>query len=129
MFADEIRQAKNEHEVYFLLTAYVESARYCDPLNLLPESVIRLPLDGIEGVREQYQQLIVELDTASKGLNGDACVVLKEALHIFSIALDRLRSFSAAKPQSIRERRKRERRQVGNDALREPSHVREVQAP
>ena len=120
MFADAIRQAKNEHEVYFLLTAYVESARYCDPLNLLPESMKRLPLGGTDDISEQYQQLIVELDKASKGLKNNACVVLKEALHVFSVALDRLQSLDAAQLHPIPERRKRERRQLENKVFREP---------
>lgn len=120
MFADVIRQAKNEHEICFLLTSYVESVRYCDQLNLLPECVKRVPPAGMEQVREQCQQLVLELDKSSKGLNDNACVVIKEALHIFSVALDRLQLLTVANRPPSAERRKRERRQYSAEITSRP---------
>jgi hypothetical protein len=118
MFADVIREAKNEHEILFLLTSYVEAVRFGDQLNLVPESVKKLPLTGISEVRQQLQQLIVELDKASKDLNDNACVVIKEALHLFSTAVNRLESLGDAKPQPVSERRRRERRQYATNVFR-----------
>jgi hypothetical protein len=120
MFADVIREAKNEHEIYFLLTSYVEAVRFGDKLNLVPESVKTLPLAGIGHVRHQSQQLIVELDKASKNLNDNACVVIKEALHLFSTALARLESLDDANPRPVPERRRHERRQRATDVFRRP---------
>ena len=122
MFADVIREAKNEHEIYFLLTAYVEAVRFGDQLNLVPESVKTLPLAGNAHVRAQLQQLMVELDKASRNLNDNACVVIKEALHLFSTAADRLESLGGAnpQPQPLPERRRSERRQRTTDVFRRP---------
>jgi hypothetical protein len=118
MFVDVIREAKNEHEIYFLLTSYVEAVRFGDKLNLVPECAKTLPLAGIDHVRHQSQQLIVELDKASKSLNDNACVVIKEALHLFGAALARLESLGDAKPQPVPERRRHERRQRATDVFR-----------
>jgi len=118
MFADVIREAKNEHEIFFLLTSYVEAVRFGDQLNLVPEGVKKLPLTGISQVRQQLQQLMVELDKASKDLNDNACVVIKEALHLFSTAVNRLESLGDAKPQPVPERRRRERRQYATNVFR-----------
>ncbi len=41
---DVMRQATKEHEIYFLLTAYVESLRFGDELSLLPTNLTMLPL-------------------------------------------------------------------------------------
>jgi hypothetical protein len=120
MFSDVIREAGNEHEIYFLLTAYVEAVRFGDQLNLVPESVKTLPLVGVGHVRHQSQQLIVELDKASRNLNDNACVVIKEALHIFSTALARLESLGDAHQQPVPERRRHERRQRATDIFRRP---------
>ena len=118
MITDVIRDAETEHEVYFLLTAYVEAVGFGDQLNLLPEPIKTLPLTGKHQVRERFEQLVIELDKASQRLNDNACVVIKEALHIFSSALSRLESLPDYKSRSSHERRKCERRQVsvGNSA-------------
>jgi hypothetical protein len=119
MFADVIREAKNEHEIYFLLTSYVEAVRFGDQLNLVPQSVKTLPLAGLGHVKQQLQR-IVELDKASRDLNDNTCAVIKEALQLFSTAVDRLESLGDAKPQPLPERRRAERRQT--DVVRR-SHV------
>jgi len=119
MFADVIREARNEYEIYFLLTSYVEAVRFGDQLNLVPESVKRLPLASSEHVRAQYQQL-VELDKASRNRNDNGCMLIKEALPIFSAALGRLELLTVANRQPVPERRKRERRQYAPEVSRKP---------
>lgn len=94
----------------------VESVRFGDQLSVVPESIKRLPLAGIDHVREQCQQLVVELDNGSKTMNDDTCAVIKEALPIFSAALVRLESLAVANRQPLPERRKRERRQYATEA-------------
>lgn len=116
MFADVIREAGNEHEIYFLLTSYVEAVRFGDQLNLVPEPVKRLPLEGNNRVREQYQELVAALDKATQNRNENACVVIREALPIFSAALDRLESMTHGDSA----RRKREPREYASEARNRP---------
>ena len=125
MITDVIREAETEHVVYFLLTAYVEAVRFGDQQNLLPEPVKALPLTGRHQVRERFEQLVIELDKASQRLNDNACVVIKEALHIFISALNRLEALPDNKSRSSHERRKCERRQIsaGSWGRRYPADV------
>jgi hypothetical protein len=93
VYSDVVREAKNEREIYFLLSSYVEAVRFGDLLNLVPEPVKRLPLEGYGHVKEHYQQLL-ELEKASGGMTTNACGVIREALPIFNAALERLESLS-----------------------------------
>lgn len=95
MIVTVIRDAETEQEVYFFLTAYVETLQYGDQLNLLPESMKALPLGGLENVQDRFQQFMVELDRASKRLDHKACGVIKEALHTFGTALTRLEALNS----------------------------------
>lgn len=110
MIVTAIREAETEQEVYFFLTAYVETLHYGDQLNLLPESIKTLPLTGLENVQDRFQQFMVELDRASKRLDHKACGVIKEALHAFGTALVRLEVLNsrqgAPSPSLLRLRRK-----------------------
>ena len=91
MFADVIRNSKTEHEIYFLLTSYIEAVRFCDKLHCcIPEHITRLPLRGIVEVRERFEHLMLELDRASKRLDDNSCMVIREGVHIFGAALNRL---------------------------------------
>ncbi len=91
MFADIIRSASNEHEVYFLLTSYLESVRFCDRLHCgVSDRVTHLPLDGIADVNERFKLLLIELDAASKRLDDNTCAVIREGMHVLSSALNRL---------------------------------------
>ena len=88
-----IREANTEHDIYFLLTSYIEAVRFGDKLNFLPECLTRLPLTGLDDVRGRSAKLVAELDAASKRLDYKTCMVIKEALEIFGAALTRLESF------------------------------------
>jgi hypothetical protein len=111
MITDVIREAESEHQIYFLLTAYLEAVRYGDRLNLLPDALKRLPLTGMNDVKERFEQLFIELDSESKGLNHRACAVLKEALHVFSTAINRLDTMAGTR-QVPGERRRRNRQRA-----------------
>lgn len=91
LITEVIRETANEHEIYFLLTAYVEAVRHCDPLNCLPEEVRNLPLSGEEDVRARSERLGQMLDS-SPGLARSMWPVAAEALDIFSAAARRLES-------------------------------------
>lgn len=88
---DVIREATTEHEVYFLLTAYVEAVRYGDMLNHLPGQVRELPLHGLDDVRTRVDGLRAELVRSSAPQTGDRSrVIVKESSELFSEALTRL---------------------------------------
>lgn len=109
MITDVIREAKSEHEIYFLLTAYLEAIYFSDKLNLQSDLADILPIASMEKVRERFVQFIVELDRASKGLNHNACLVIKEAMLIFNTALNRLELLADRKNLSLQEHRQRDR--------------------
>jgi hypothetical protein len=90
MITNIIREANTEPEVYFLLTAYIESIQFGDKLNCLSEHLTSLPLTGLDDVRQRSVKLVTELDVASKRLDDKVCVVIKEALEVFGTALSRL---------------------------------------
>jgi hypothetical protein len=100
MFADMIRNATTEHEIYFLLTSYLEAVRYSDKLHCcVPEQVVRLPLNGRQDVQERFERLMIELDCASKRLDNRSCKSIKEGVHILSAALSHLSTFDV--PQYV----------------------------
>jgi hypothetical protein len=81
-----IREAGTEHEIYFLLTSYVEAVRYCDKFHTLPHPMRDLPFAGIEDVRRRVERLRAGIDRTDV-LDRP---VIGEAAEIFAIALDRL---------------------------------------
>jgi hypothetical protein len=99
MMIDVMRDATTEHEIYFLLTAYIEAVRFCDKLNCMPESITRLPLRGMADLRTRFGELIDQLDVASRRLDDRSCTVLREALHIFGTALQRLGALNQRRPR------------------------------
>ena len=56
MIADEIRNAKTECDIYFLLASYIEAVRFGDKVHCgVPEHVTRLPLNDVGDVRERLE--------------------------------------------------------------------------
>jgi len=86
---DVIREAANEHEIYFLLTSYVEAVRHCDPLHHLPGVVRELPFNGVEDVSVRARSLRAVLESPS-ALDDKIRLVLAEAHGIFAAARHRL---------------------------------------
>jgi hypothetical protein len=101
MIADVIRKAETEHEIFFLLTAYSEAVRFCDKLNCLPDDITRLPLGGAADVKTRFEQLILELDSASRRLDDRSCLVIREAVHILGTALSRVELLDAPRYQPL----------------------------
>lgn len=88
--SDVIREATSEHEVYFLLTAYVEAVRYGDMLRYLPGPVRELPLNGFDDVRTRVDGLKEELVRSSSDSNERTRMLVRETSELFSEALNRL---------------------------------------
>src|SRR5262245_39315434 len=87
---DVIREAKSEHEVYFLLTAYVEAVRYVDRMSSLPASVRDLPLNGVDDVKARFDGLRAELGQRRGKPDTRSLAIVKESADILGDALARL---------------------------------------
>ena len=99
---DVIREARSEHEVYFLLTAYVEAVRYVDRMNLLPAQVRELPLNGMDDVKARFDGLKAELGQLSHGDDSRSLAIVKESADILGDALARLQFLEREKQGSAR---------------------------
>jgi len=90
MITDVIAEAGSEHEIYFLLTAYLESVRFGDKFGLLPEHITKLPLSGLPDVRRRLDELRTERDQAVVRSNERTRRFIMEALDVVGAARDRL---------------------------------------
>lgn len=98
---DAIREASTEHEIFFLLTAYVEAVGYCDKLQLLPGEMRDLPLAGASDVKARVHALQQRLQSVASGSDIAARSTMGEALEIFNTALRRLGSLQAGKATAL----------------------------
>ena len=89
LIVDVIRQSDNEHEIFFLLTAYVEAVRHFDPLHHLPGVVRELPFNSVEDVSARAESLGAILESP-EALDDKIRLVLAEAHGIFAVAWYRL---------------------------------------
>jgi hypothetical protein len=85
---DAIERAGNEHEIFLLLAAYVETVRHGDERNLLPWQVRDLPLAGSDDLIAR----IYGLQVRSPVTDGDHGIhlVVEETIDVFRTALRRL---------------------------------------
>ena len=98
MISDVIAEAGTEHEIYFLLTAYLESVRFGDKLGLLPEHITRLPVSGPADVKQRFDDLRMECARAMFQSNERSRRFITEALDVVGTARDRLTCL--ARPES-----------------------------
>ena len=85
---DAIERAGNEHEIFLLLAAYVDTVRHGDHLNRLPWQVRDLPLAGSDDLKARIYALQVR-STVSNVDRGISLVV-EETIDVFRTALRRL---------------------------------------
>jgi hypothetical protein len=98
MISDVIAEAGTEHEIYFLLTAYLESVRFGDRFGLLPEHITRLPVSGPADVKKRLDDLRTECAQAMFQSNERTRRFITEALDVVGAARDRLTCL--ARPES-----------------------------
>ena len=85
---EAIKTADTKHVVYFLLTAYVETLHYYDPLrSSLAERVKQLPVVGMADVAERLRSV---RSTMEKYARSPARLLIEEVLEVFSAAMQRL---------------------------------------
>jgi len=98
MIIDVIRKAGDEHEIFFLVSAYVEAVRYCDKLKNFPEHMWHLPLAGTLDLETRAESLESELGNSSQDRSERERLIVREAADIFAAALHRLRVLRQAQP-------------------------------
>ena len=96
---DFIRVSATDDEIRSLLTSYLDALRHGDQLNGL--SITSSPLTGVAEVNRRIAALLAELDIASKRLDDRSCAQIKEALHVFVAASNRLQRLDRARRQAI----------------------------
>jgi hypothetical protein len=97
LITNALRDATSEHEIYFLLTAYVEAVCYCDKLNMLPPAMKDLPVSGASDEVARMEALRAGLGATPREERD----VIREALDIFGAALLRLGSLAGADPRRL----------------------------
>ena len=91
---EAIKTADTEHVVYFLLTAYVETLDYYDPLrSSLPEQVKRLPMTGIPDISDRLRAVRGAIEQYAK---SHARLLIEEVVEVFGAALQRLSALQEA---------------------------------
>lgn len=95
LFSDAIQEFNTEHEMFFLLTAYVEALGYCDKLSVLPWQMRDLPLAGADDIKARIFGLHLRLRGMTS--DGDHAVRLsiEKTINVFRTALRRLVSLRA----------------------------------
>ena len=90
MIGDAILRAATEHQVFFLVTAYIETARYCSTLNKLPQHFLQLPLAGVDDVKTRFDVLTLELVRLKPDEGEYTRARITEALGVLDAAISRL---------------------------------------
>jgi len=94
-FSDAIQEVTSEHEIFFLLTAYVEALSYCDKLRLLPWQMRNLPLAGADDVKARIYGLQLRISGMVADADHGARLIIEEMIDVFRTGLRRLASLQA----------------------------------
>jgi hypothetical protein len=101
IITDVIRSASTAPEIQFLLTSYVEAARYCDPLGRLPAELRDLPIGGTADLAARIARLKTAFGVPFEELREQDRAIVREALDIYSCALIRLRYLTEAEREML----------------------------
>lgn len=85
-----IREADSEHEVYELLSAYSEAVGVDGAARESSSRTSNTRITDAAAVARRIEALVAALQEASKRLDDRARLLIKEALHVFCAALDKL---------------------------------------
>ena len=99
MLANLIREVTTESEVFALVNTFIEASRACGKLSHLPAQVAT-PVSDFNNLLQRCLSLLGELDSASKRHDEPVCAVIKETLHVFSAALERLKAIERGNRRS-----------------------------
>ena len=87
-----VREATNSREVYLLVTAYLEGVRLARELIEPFLGIATAPLASMEDVKERTLQFLFMLQAASRSLDDNSRIAVKEALYVLGAVLARLKS-------------------------------------
>lgn len=94
---DVMRRLNSEHEVRFLLTAYVETLQFYDSAKRLPPGVGALPLRDAEDIEARFNELLgAELCGLARSHCDTQGAIAREATKIFGAAYTRLQALRAS---------------------------------
>jgi hypothetical protein len=85
-----IREADSKHEVYELLSAYSQAVGVDATGHDLSSRARTSPIADVAAVARHIEALVAALQEASKRLDDRARLLIKEVLHVFCAALDKL---------------------------------------
>jgi hypothetical protein len=85
MILDAINTATNDHAIYFLVTAYLESLQHFPRGLGLPKSVVKLPIGGLYDLEQRLTSL-----QHDSGIMLDTVVPAWEVSAVLSSAVQRL---------------------------------------
>jgi hypothetical protein len=89
--SDVIRRLNTEHEIRFLLTAYIETLQFYDSAKRLPPGVGKLPLRGVDDIEARFTELLgAELCGLARSHCDTQGAIAREATEIFGAAFTRL---------------------------------------
>jgi len=98
---DVMRRANSEHEVKFLLAAYLETLPLYDVSHSLPGGVTELPVASVEDVRDRFEALLdIELSGGAERAGEHVHAIVREAAQIFGAALTRMQSLHKTIPRA-----------------------------
>lgn len=99
---DVMRRLNTEHEISFLLTAYIETLQFCDSAKRLPPGVGSLPLRGAEDIEARFTELLgAELCGLARSHCDTQGAIAREATEIFGAAYTRLRALRGTCPIAV----------------------------
>ncbi len=94
---DVMRRLNSEHEIRFLLTAYVETLQFYDSAKRLPPGVATLPLKDAEDIEARFTELLgAELCGLARSHCDTQGAIAREATEIFGAAYTRLQVLRAS---------------------------------
>lgn len=90
---DVVRRLNSEHEINFLLTAYLESLQCYHADKRLPHGVAALPLLGAADIEARFRELLgAELCGLARSHCDTQGAIAREATEIFGAAFTRLQT-------------------------------------
>ena len=102
LMIDVMRRLHTEHEIRFLLTAYVETLQFCDAAKRLPPGVATLPLTGVADIEARFTELLgAELCGLARSHCDTQGAIAREATEIFGAAYTRLQSLRLTDPVPV----------------------------
>lgn len=97
LLIDVMRRLNTEHEIRFLLSAYLETLQFFDSAKRLPPGVATLPLKDAEDIEARFTELLgAELCGLARSHCDTQGAIAREATEIFGAAHTRLQALRAS---------------------------------